>query len=177
MPTLLTSDAFDTMLTWLDPDRDQAARKYESIRHALIGFFQSHACPAAEDLTDETINRVARRLAEGEIVAQHPSTYFRGVAKKVYLEALKQQSLQRRFQVVFDAAPRGRSAHLESLNYGLHELSPDGRELLEAYYLDCRADLAAKLGISPNAVRIRVCREKQRLRAYMERSLRPLRRP
>lgn len=179
MPSVLTGDALDKMLAWLDPDRDQAARNYESIRHALIKFFQSHACFAAEDLTDETINRVARRVAEGEaIVAHHPSTYFLGVARKVHLEALRHQSIERCAPLMFYGPSRStRSPRAELLHDGLLALSAEGRELLEAYYLDGRADLATKLGISPNAVRIRVCREKQRLRAYLDHRSKAPRRP
>jgi hypothetical protein len=45
----------------------------------------------------------------------------------------------------------------------------DRRQLLEAYYLNQREELPARLGITPNAVRLRVFKEKRRLRDCMVR--------
>ena len=53
----------------------------------------------------------------------------------------------------------------------LNTLSPDGRQLLEAYYLSGRSELISRLGVTPNAVRLRVFKEKQRLRSCMARCL------
>jgi dihydroneopterin aldolase len=62
----LSQETFDALLAWLDSDRDQAAMKYEKIRRALIKIFTGRACVEPEDLADETINRVARKLKEIE---------------------------------------------------------------------------------------------------------------
>jgi hypothetical protein len=45
------------------------------------------------------------------------------------------------------------------------------RRLLEAYYLDSRNGLAAREGLTPNALRLRVFKEKQKLRACVARCL------
>src|SRR5262245_4973774 len=57
----LTKEDFDRFLTWLHPDREQAGQKYEEIRRRLVIIFNARRCPEAEDLADETINRVIRR--------------------------------------------------------------------------------------------------------------------
>jgi hypothetical protein len=51
-------------------------------------------------------------------------------------------------------------------------LPPRGRHLLAAYYLEPRADLAVREGVTPNALRLRVFKEKRRLRACVVRCLR-----
>jgi hypothetical protein len=60
----LSQEAFDSLLEWLDSDREQAAMKYEDIRKRLIKIFTGRGCAEAEDLTDETINRVISKLGE-----------------------------------------------------------------------------------------------------------------
>src|ERR1051326_5706272 len=63
----LTQQAFDALLACLDSDRERAAEKYETLRLKLVKFFEWRACAvAAQDLADEVINRVARRIDGGE---------------------------------------------------------------------------------------------------------------
>ena len=38
---VLTQELFDTLLDWLDPDRERAGQKYETIRLKLIKIFTS----------------------------------------------------------------------------------------------------------------------------------------
>ena len=55
---VINQDAFDTMLDWLDADRERAGCKYEAIRLRLIKIFTCRGCQDAEELADEAINRV-----------------------------------------------------------------------------------------------------------------------
>jgi DNA-directed RNA polymerase specialized sigma24 family protein len=171
---LLTPESFEHLLTWLDPARERAGVKYEDVRRALIRFFERHGSARADELADETINRVARRIADGELVRSPDAyAYFHGVARNVYLESVKHQAIERKVTVLHTGGvPRRTLGSLANcLDESLHALSAEGRELLESYYRDGCVKLAARLQISPNAVRIRVCREKQRLRAEMDRHL------
>jgi|ERR1044071_7827688 DNA-directed RNA polymerase specialized sigma24 family protein len=80
----LTQEAFDKLLAWLNPDRDAAGQKYEAIRSKLIKYFLSKGSIEPEDLTDETINRVAQNI--DEIAGKYegtPEAYFLAVARKV----------------------------------------------------------------------------------------------
>src|SRR5690348_12783950 len=86
----ITQGAFDTFLTWLDPNRDQAGIKYEDIRRKLIKLFACRGCFNCEDLADETINRVIRKM--DEIAASYTgdrALYFYGVARNVHFEHVK----------------------------------------------------------------------------------------
>ncbi|HSO75349.1 MAG TPA: hypothetical protein VLU47_10975, partial [Blastocatellia bacterium] len=89
---VLSQEAFDSCLAWLDPDRERAGEKYEEIRSKLIKIFAHRGCPIAEELTDEAINRVSRRVPDiaGTYVGD-PALYFYGVAHKVYLEHVKKR--------------------------------------------------------------------------------------
>ena len=83
----LTPEAFDRLLLWLNPDRERAGRKYEEIRRKLITILSSRGCTCPEDLTDEAMNRVTRKVPE--IIDNYvgdPALYFYGVAHKVHLE-------------------------------------------------------------------------------------------
>src|SRR3990170_2001633 len=85
----LTQEAFDGLLAWLDSDTQAAARKYEQIRRGLIRFFHVRRCVTPDDLADQVIDRVARRLGEGaEVYAADPYYYFQGVALRVFREYL-----------------------------------------------------------------------------------------
>src|ERR1044071_2332912 len=60
----LSQEDFDALLDWLDPDPNKAEIKYEDIRKRLVKIFAGRGCAEAEDLADETINRVTSRLHE-----------------------------------------------------------------------------------------------------------------
>ena len=92
---VLTQGGFDALLNWLDADRERAALKYEAIRLRLIKIFTCRGCCEAEELTDETINRVVARVAD--IAPQYeddPALYFYGVSHKVHLEYLRKSRLK-----------------------------------------------------------------------------------
>jgi DNA-directed RNA polymerase specialized sigma24 family protein len=162
----VTQASFDSLLAWLDPDRDLAAGKYEQIRRRLIKLFTCRGRHDAEELADETINRVTLKAPEvaREYVGD-PSLYFYGVAQKVLLESHRRRPPP-------PPAPRPDAAESEEtereyecLERCMGELTPANRELVLDYYrndrrakIDHRKELAARLGIAQNALRIRVHR-------------------
>lgn len=174
-PRGLTKEGFEALLAQLDPDdRDRAARLYEAIRHRLIRVFEWHGCEDPEDLADETIDRVSRRLAEGvELHASDPYGYFCGVARHVYREVLRQSSRQRRALESGgwpppEPAPEADNRHLECLRWCLKGLNEKERDLVLRYHqgennIRNRRTLARELGIQPNALRIRVHRIRRKL--------------
>lgn len=178
----LTSTAFERLLAWLDPDREQAGRKYEEIRRKLLKFFEWQGCAYPEEQTDQTINRVARRLDEGvKILASNPFIYFSGVARNVLKEY--QRHPERGVldlavgQYASKAPERGSEARemdleckLECLECCLQRLSSSQRELITEYYCEekqakikTRKRLATRLEISLNTLRIRSYRIKESL--------------
>lgn len=160
----LTQTTFDSLLAWLDPDRDQAGKKYESIRQRLIKIFTCRGRPNAEELADETINRVALKVPK--IVKEYvgdPALYFYGVAQKVFLESLRKRP------PTIMPPPIVKSDEIEQeyecLERCMEQLSQSNRELVLEYYqndkgakISHRKQLAQSMGIAQNALRIRAHR-------------------
>lgn len=175
----LTEDAFERLLTWLDSDRDRAGEKYEDIRHSLVKFFIWRGCHKAEELADETINRVTRRLPD--IIATYagnPALYFYGVARKVlseYYHTLAAQALPlepEKVRVLNTASEAElRELEVECLEKCLEKLGARGRDLILRYYkveglakINHRRELAEELGIPTNTLRVRAHRLRSGLR-------------
>jgi len=166
----LTPDVFEGLLFWLSPDRDQAGRKYEEIRRKLIKLLVCRGCTCAEDLADETINRVTRKVPE--IIDNYtgdPSLYFYGVMHKVYLEWLRRN--RRELSPPPAPDPPEPEQEYECLERCMERLTSKCRELVLEYYqeekkakIDRRKVLANRLGIAVNALRIRA----HRIRASLQ---------
>jgi DNA-directed RNA polymerase specialized sigma24 family protein len=173
----LSQEAFDALLTWLDSDREQAALAYERIRGALIKIFTGRACVEPEDLADETINRVARKLKEIEKdFSGDRARYFFGVANKVHLEHLRRKIPQAMPPAPND--PNRIELEYNCLEKCIGRLSKENRDLLLRYHgADGRAEtelrraLADELGIAPNALRIRVHRIRVLLKECVEKCI------
>jgi RNA polymerase sigma factor (sigma-70 family) len=179
---VLTREAFDKLLACLDPDRDRAAEKYEAIRESLIIFFEHRRSYSPEDLADETINRVARKLDEGQqIYTGNPASYFYGVARNLIKEqwqataqpSPKDGSLSpgKEISVGSDDSKQDEvkrqeiELRLECLERCLGKLPKRTQELVIRYYqgesgakINNRNQLARELGISRNALNNRVLR-------------------
>jgi DNA-directed RNA polymerase specialized sigma24 family protein len=171
----LTHGALHALLARLDQDPGRAAEKYEHLRRALLKFFSWQCTTEPEASVDATLDRIARRLDSGHAIDDVPAFAY-GVARLVRLE---QQRLSAAMRTVSDehlenaAAPAppaadGREACLQDC---LAELSEGDRELILAYYagtgrdrIGGRAQLAAALGVSDNALRLRAQRIRDRLR-------------
>lgn len=173
----LTREALDGLLSWLDRDRERAGRRYETVRTGLVKVFASRGCSAAEDLADETINRVARKLPEiKETYDGKPEKYFYGVAKHLYQEY--QRRAHRLAPLPDDlpgSAEHGRRDELtyDCLDKCLRGLPATQREIVRQYYVESTRPaqheaLAGHLGITLNALRVKVFRLVRGLRACVE---------
>jgi DNA-directed RNA polymerase specialized sigma24 family protein len=175
----LTQGAFDRLLAQLDPDRQQAGTKYEALRHKLVKFFEWRGSSFAEDLADDTINRVAMNLAAGEEIRQFPA-YCVGIARHVFFESLRNRQREEalrsepRVPAISDDSER----RTECLERCMRELSPASLELIVQYYQDekqaritARRSLAERLNIPMNALRIRAYRIRASLEACVERCM------
>src|ERR1051325_8998200 len=81
---------FDLMLEWLNPNRELAAKKYESIRRRVIELLANRGCYEADYWADVVIDRVVSKVDQVMVGFDgDPNRYFYGVAKKVFLEYLE----------------------------------------------------------------------------------------
>jgi len=171
---VITQEAFDGLLGWLDNNREQAALKYEKIRTRLIKIFTCRGCGEADDLADETINRVTAKVAMiATSYSGDPALYFYGVAQKVLLEYMRGpqanvQPLEPDSQSK-SQGPREPDDQIEDeyacLEICIKQLPQVKSHLVLEYYRDDkhgkierRKNLAAELGIALNALRIRAHR-------------------
>jgi DNA-directed RNA polymerase specialized sigma24 family protein len=172
----LTQAALERLLGALGDDRAEAGRQYVEIRRRLVRLFAWRGCREPEELADEAIDRVARKLAGGlEIRAEDPFRFFCGVAFLVFKEVLRQERRERRALEEVrrrpPPEPAGDDPRLECLRRCLAGLAAEERRLLVDYHrgekgerIRRRRRLAARLAIPINALRIRV----HRLRARLE---------
>lgn len=168
----LDKEAWDQLLSWLDRDPEKAGQKYETIRARLVKVLIYRKCAAPEEIADEIINRVAMKVSEIRGTYKgDPASYFYGVAKHVILEN------QRRTQKVepFDDRLHNilRPEPTDELGYDcmdscMKTLTPANRELVRRYFEEAnpgqRESLARSLGITKNALAVRVFRILQSLK-------------
>src|SRR5947207_2231102 len=86
----LTQPVFRRLLRWLDQGPGSEGQQYLEMRRRLVAYFDRKNCSAPDDLADETLNRVARRLEEeGHLEAETPARYCYIVARFVFMEYLR----------------------------------------------------------------------------------------
>ena len=166
-------DPFDALLTWLDPDRDIAAEKYEIIRSGLIRIFAAKGFSRAEDMTDEALRRASERLPD-QYVGER-AHYFRGFARNLIREGYRAK------EIATDEIPEppvsvtNQSDELECLGRCLRFLSPAKRDLILDYHVYEGRDkieqheiMAGELDISKGGLRLRA----HYIRAELEKCVR-----
>lgn len=177
----MTQEQFDQLLAWLDADRNQAGEKYEEIRRSLIKILRWRGCRHAEELADETFNRVAGKIAQIAPDYQgNPAIYCYGVARIIAHEYLRKEwapeidpaTLKIGYPVPEDTTEK--DSKFDCLETCMGKLSPANRDLILLYYqrekqakIDFRKELADQLGIGMNAFRVRI----HRVRTEVERCL------
>lgn len=163
----------DGLLKWLAPGRSEAETKFQRIRGDLIRIVASRGCPFPEDLADEAIARVARKVSKIAVdYVGNPALYFHAVVRNVhreYVRRRKPSSLDHEpwaTKTVDDAAEN----HSRCLDQRLQTISDADQALILDYYSRDRSDkiarrkaIATQIGIGLNALRIRAHRIRERL--------------
>lgn len=182
---VLTHSAFSRLLGWFG--EDEGGQKYEDLRRKLISYFDRRDCLSPDDLADETLDRVARRLEEaGSITNIEPAKFCFIKAREVLLEYWRKPE---RGQLELDdpkahtPAARNTSAAgnpsfqweekekgLECLEECLRQLEPDDHALIIRYYygekrikIENHRKMASQLGISDKALGLRALRIRKKL--------------
>ena len=160
---------FNFLLSSLSSDRDIAEKKLKDIRRRLVIMLDCRGCYCSEDLAHEAIVRFAHRLPKMDPpFAGDAIPYLYTVACNLYLEYLDKQfqPLPDGFTEIplpdEDAAKTKEQLHA-CLDKCLDRMEPKSRDLVLDYYrlekqnkIDFRKLLAEELGISVNALRIRL---------------------
>ena len=187
---VITSTAFQRLLIWLDKGKDSDGQNYLTMRQRLVAYFDRKSCLTPDDLADETLNRVARRLEEeGNIEGDAPTRYCYIVARFVFMEYLRGA---RKEEVPLDDILRRRANNdfavsesideikvkeemLNCLEQCTGKLESASRDVIIRYYfgeervkIENRRALAESLGVSINALSIRACRIRDKLETCVE---------
>jgi hypothetical protein len=179
---VLSTKVFDALLNWLDQGIDSNGKAYVEMRKRLVFYFDRKNCSTPDELADETLNRVARRLEEeGTIESETPAKYCYIVARFVFMEYLRESH---RAGVALDEVRRqgpgdysfvpevlnDKEKRLACLGQCTSKLEPVSRELITRYYVGKgrvkianRRSLAESLGITMNALAIRALRLRDKL--------------
>jgi DNA-directed RNA polymerase specialized sigma24 family protein len=162
-------DPFDLFLSLLSPDRGTAERKFKDIRRRLVVMLDCRGCTCSEDLADEAILRFVRRLPNMEQpFTGDPISYLYTVAYNLYLDYVQGQFLPLPDDFSEVPQPDEEAVKIKErlhqcLDACLGRMDSKSRELVLDYYrlekrtkIDFRKSLARGLGISVNALRIRL---------------------
>lgn len=175
---VLAQEDFDRLLAWLDADRELAGLAYEKIRWRLVTIFAARSCPVPEELADETIDRVARRVSDiAEGYEGDKARYFFGVANNVHHEYLKRPAPPETQGEIGDGETDKERIH-NCLEQCLGRLPDKERELILRYYsqekkakVELHKQMTAELEITINTLRLRILRMKEKLQPCVERCL------
>jgi RNA polymerase sigma factor (sigma-70 family) len=171
----LNRQALEALLRRLGPSPESAAKEYETIRRKLTLFFEMRCTSSPEGLADETIDRVARKLDDGEPV-DNVRAYFYGVARRVFLEWNRRETRERaaveaqRQLSAPDVPSELNEARIDCLKSCLLSLPEESRQLILSYYdvgrrpsEETRKALAERLGLTYGNLKIKAYRIREQL--------------
>jgi DNA-directed RNA polymerase specialized sigma24 family protein len=188
-----TEKVFRKFLGWLDEGMESEGQRYAEVRRRLELYFDRKNCVTPAELADETLNRVARKLEEnGEVTDVAPLEYCYITAKYVFLETLRSDkpapfyrplansnsgivSSQSGTVLEADPATEQREKIADCLESCMKTLQSEDRDLIVDYYsgqqlgrIERRAALAARLGLTANALNIRAHDVRQKLEGRIQ---------
>jgi RNA polymerase sigma factor (sigma-70 family) len=183
-----TKEQFEGLMAWLGSTTEDPGDKYETIRQSLVKLFVWNGCWDAEDLADETIDRVMRRVPEiATDYSGDPALYFYGVARMMLKERRRQKTISSESQSLELRGVTTRSLQsddeeinrkFECLDECIAKLPADSRELILDYYqeekrakIDFRRQIAQRMGTDVENLRVRVFRIRASIYKCMEKCL------
>jgi DNA-directed RNA polymerase specialized sigma24 family protein len=178
----VTPEKFAEFLGWLSPEKNESGEEYRLLWSRLFMFFVNRKCLFAEDLADETINRVCLKIGEETVVNKAAFVY--GFAKNVYLESLRKEKKHLNIDDLKIAAREREEEKdyagdcLDKCLGDLGELPDEKRRLILGYFskdkqakIDFRKQIAARLQTTQTAMRMQIVRIKDELRSCLKKCL------
>jgi DNA-directed RNA polymerase specialized sigma24 family protein len=185
---LRTDDGFAALMRLFGDDPQSNGVGYLAMRRRLVVYFDRKNADFPEDLADETLSRVARRLTEEGGIEGEPARFCYITARFVLQEWLRASA--RKTEAGDDLLEKlpaqsaddydQRERRLNCLEKCVASLNSANRNLITNYYLgerrakiERRSELAAQLGISSNALMIRASRIRSQLEECVRKCLEP----
>ena len=164
---------FQKMLLWLDPEIDQAGEIYESIRLRLIKIFCARGCTVSEELADETIDRVTKKINDLQKDYEgDPKLYFYGVGRRVFLEHTR-KPIQKELPATLTSINEDddqSEIRDRCLSACLKNLEPDDKAFILRYYkgdkgekIERRKRMKEEYGLSFENLRVKAYRIRVKL--------------
>jgi DNA-directed RNA polymerase specialized sigma24 family protein len=179
----LTKESLESFLLRLDANRESAGEIYEQIRRKLVTFFQGRGLLGGEDLADETLDRVIRKLGDAEVL--NLTGFILGVARHIASERHKHADHtvplaqapepSNSLSTWDDVEERTATLRAHCLERCLQLLENDQRELIVEWYLydkrekiENKRRLADKRKISLETLRVQANRARQKLQRLVD---------
>lgn len=172
-----TPEALEKLLASFSQNREEGVKGYELARSKLIRYFERRAVASPEHFADEALDRVMRRIDEGKDIS-NLMAYLYKIASNIVFEVLKDEELMRQaVNALPISIPSARiddedNPRQNCFDRCLERLLERERSLILDYYqeeghakIEHHKDMAARLGIPLNALRIRIHRIRVRLEA------------
>ncbi len=184
-----TPESLARLLHWLDRGVDSQGQNYEEMRQRLVTYFDRKNCRTPDDLTDETLNRVMKWLEQNRKEEDaEPAKICYNTARFVFHEYLRrpehaaddlnelpvarQPAEDPRVTATLNEEEEAKEKRLGCLEQCSAKLPSEDREMIVQYYygeqrvkLDNRKALAAERGMTANALSIKACRVRDKLRS------------
>jgi DNA-directed RNA polymerase specialized sigma24 family protein len=177
----ISQEQFAGLLLKLGKEPLESGARYEALRTRLIFYFRRKCLDFPEDLADEVLDRLARRLAEGTEI-DSLTAFALGIARFVAQEQASKpfqiQVLEDTFfnNIPADSPTESMEERFSGMEHCLNRMTAADVELLEKYYLGdgeslirARKSISETLKISPESVRQRIFSIRRRMRQCMER--------
>lgn len=172
----ITPEMFAGFLKWLSSDAEMAGVEYERLRIRLNNFYANRNCRFADELADETINRVILKISAEKI--ENKMAFVYGFAKNIYLESLRKEKNHLNIdelKIPIKSSETKNDFSGECMDKCLNELSAENKNLLLEYFsedkqkkIDYRKKLAEKLKLTQTALRMNIVRGKQKLKICLQ---------
>lgn len=173
----MIADGYEKLLASLNASPPLAEEAFERLRRLLIRVLSGRGARYPEDLADETLSRVAGKMAAGKLVVNIPA-YSLEVARRVWLESLQDEGKNMDIDPDddwIDKADGQETERKERRSVCLDDckatLPPESRYLITEYYscsgrqlIERRRELAEQFGLTREALANRA----QRLRHKLE---------
>ena len=178
----ITEHSFHSLLQALADDPAQTGERYEHLRRSLIKYFDWRGSLFPDRDTDETIDRLSRKLADGPTL-DDLFTYALGIARNVLLESLRSQerereAIQNSEILMHDSTREESDLRFRCFETCLEELPAAKKGLIVAYYdgdkqrkIANRKRLAEEAGMPISRLRIQAHRIRQTLEDCIEECL------
>ncbi len=176
-----TTNDFESLLSWFSQNRELAGEMYEKIRVGLIRYFYFKGCKNGEELADETINRVTKKLVSLDLsTTNKPVTIFYGFAQNVVLEELRKDKLKVPIDPNFrEKTQDNNEPKFSCLDECLKKLPINDETLLRQYYEKSKSEkavhrqkLAQDYDLSEVNLHVKLHRLRKTLRNCIENCLR-----